>query len=75
MLLLQGLESLFELYGYIKTKNLLALYLSHLLTDTMIFILILFRCDKMVRNKRLKAVISFILPVAGQILNGNKKEE
>lgn len=42
VLLLQGLGSLFELYGYIKTKNLFVPYLSHLLTDAVIFILILF---------------------------------
>ncbi|WP_408893472.1 hypothetical protein [Methanobrevibacter gottschalkii] len=30
-------------------------------------------CDKMVRNKRLNAVISFILPGLGQILNGDEK--
>jgi len=33
VLLLQGLGSIFELYGYFKTKNLFVPYLSHLLTD------------------------------------------
>ncbi|WP_432645312.1 CPBP family glutamic-type intramembrane protease [Methanobrevibacter sp.] len=42
LLLLQGLGSIFEFYGYIKTKNLFVPYLSHLLTDGIIFILILF---------------------------------
>lgn len=41
ILLIQGLGSIFELYGYIKTKNILVSYLSHLLTDGVIFLLIL----------------------------------
>ncbi len=41
VILLQGLGSIFEFYGYIKTKNLFVPYLSHLLTDAAIFILIL----------------------------------
>ncbi|MGN0176769.1 MAG: type II CAAX prenyl endopeptidase Rce1 family protein [Methanobrevibacter sp.] len=42
VLLLQGLGSTFEFYGYIKTKNLFVPYLSHILTDAVIFTLILF---------------------------------
>lgn len=41
VLLLQGLGTSFELYGYFKTKNLFVSYLSHILTDATIFILIL----------------------------------
>ena len=41
VLLTQGLGTIFELYGYIKTKNLFVPYLSHLLTDAFIFILFL----------------------------------
>lgn len=41
VLLLQGLGSLFEMYGYLKTKNLFVPYISHLLTDAVAFILIL----------------------------------
>lgn len=41
VLLLQGLGSIFEMYGYIKTKNLFVPYISHILTDAVIFILIL----------------------------------
>ena len=40
-LLIQGLGSIFEIYGYIKTKNLFVPYISHLLTDGLIFIIIL----------------------------------
>ena len=40
VLALQGFGSMFELYGYIRTKNLLVPYLSHLLTDAFVFILI-----------------------------------
>ena len=40
-LLLQGLGSVFELYGYLKTKNLFVPYLSHLFTDAFIMIIIL----------------------------------
>lgn len=42
VLLLQGLGSIFEVYGYLKTKNLFVPYISHLLTDGFIFILMLF---------------------------------
>lgn len=41
VLLLQGLGSLFEMYGYLKTKNLFVPYISHFLTDAVAFILIL----------------------------------
>lgn len=41
VLLIQGLGSIFEIYGYIKTKNLFVPYLCHLLTDGFIFLLIL----------------------------------
>lgn len=41
VLAIQGFGSIFELYGYIKTKNIMVPYLSHLLTDASIFILIL----------------------------------
>lgn len=40
-LLLQGLGTVFELYGYYKTKNLLVPYLSHLFTDLFIMIIVL----------------------------------
>ncbi len=42
VLLLQGLGSIFEMYGYVKTKNIFVPYISHLLTDLVSFILILF---------------------------------
>lgn len=41
VLLTQGLGSMFELYGYIKTKNIFVPYITHLLTDAVIFIIIL----------------------------------
>ena len=41
VLLLQGVGSLVEMYGYIKTKNLFVPYISHLLTDGSVFVLIL----------------------------------
>lgn len=41
VLLLQGVGSLFEVYGYLKTKNLFVPYISHLLTDAFSFIIIL----------------------------------
>lgn len=40
VLLIQGLGTIFEMYGYIKTKNLLVPYISHLLTDLLVFITI-----------------------------------
>ncbi|MBQ6444029.1 MAG: CPBP family intramembrane metalloprotease [Methanosphaera sp.] len=41
VLVLQGFGSIFEFYGYVKTKNLLAPYITHLCTDMFIFILVL----------------------------------
>lgn len=41
VIVIQGIGSIFELYGYLKTKNLFVPYLSHLLTDAFVFILIL----------------------------------
>lgn len=41
VLLLQGLGSMFEMYGYIKTKNLFVPYIAHLLTDAVAFIAIM----------------------------------
>lgn len=41
VLALQGFGTIFELYGYLRTKNLLVPYISHLLTDGFIFTLIL----------------------------------
>lgn len=41
VLVIQGLGSIFEIYGYIKTKNLLVSYLCHLLTDGFIFLMML----------------------------------
>ncbi|WP_407424697.1 type II CAAX prenyl endopeptidase Rce1 family protein [Methanobrevibacter sp.] len=38
-LFIQGFGSIFEFYGYIKTKNILVPYLSHLLTDEFILII------------------------------------
>lgn len=41
VLLLQGLGSVFEVYGYVKTKNLFVPYLSHFFTDALVFALVL----------------------------------
>lgn len=41
VLLLQGVGSLVEMYGYAKTKNLFVPYMSHLFTDAFSFILII----------------------------------
>jgi len=41
VILIQGFGSLFEVYGYLKTKNLFVPYLSHLLTDGVIFMAML----------------------------------
>lgn len=41
VLLFQGLGSMFEMYGYLKTKNIIVPYISHLLTDAVFFCLIL----------------------------------
>ena len=42
VLLIQGLGSLFHLYVYLKTKNLFASYLSHLMTDAFVLIMAMF---------------------------------
>ncbi|WP_407379158.1 hypothetical protein [Methanobrevibacter sp.] len=36
-LVVQGLGSIFEFFGYIKTKNILISYITHLCTDVFIF--------------------------------------
>ena len=41
VLLIQGLGSIFEFYGYIKTKNVFVSYITHLLTDVFIFTLVI----------------------------------
>ena len=41
VIVIQGFGSIFELYGYIKTKNLFVPYLCHLFTDGFIFLIIL----------------------------------
>ena len=41
VLALQGFGTIFELYGYLRTKNLFVPYISHLLTDAFVFIIIL----------------------------------
>ena len=41
ILVLQGLGSIFEFYGYFKTKNVLVPYLCHLFTDMSIFLMVL----------------------------------
>ena len=41
VLVIQGFGSIFELYGYIKTKNMFVPYLCHLLTDGIIFLMML----------------------------------
>lgn len=40
-LFIQGFGSIFEFYGYIKTKNILVPFLCHLLTDEFIILLVL----------------------------------
>lgn len=40
-LFIQGFGSIFEFYGYIKTKNIVVPYLTHLLTDEFIFMITL----------------------------------
>lgn len=42
VLLIQGLGSLSHLYVYLKTKNLFASYISHLMTDAFILIMALY---------------------------------
>ena len=41
VLLIQGLGSIFEFYGYIKTKNIFISYITHLLTDVFIFVIVI----------------------------------
>lgn len=41
VLALQGMGTIFEMYGYLKTKNIFVPYISHLLTDALFFIIIL----------------------------------
>lgn len=41
VLVLQGLGSIFEFIGYIKTKNIMVSYITHLCTDVFIFALII----------------------------------
>ena len=41
VLLLQGAGSIFEFYGYIKTKNVMVSYITHLCTDAFIYLIIL----------------------------------
>lgn len=41
VLLIQGAGSIFEVYGYLKTKNIIVSYISHLLTDAFVFITVL----------------------------------
>lgn len=41
VMLIQGFGSLSEIYGYLKTKNLFVPYITHLLTDGVIFMLML----------------------------------
>ena len=40
-LALQGFGTIFEMYGYLKTKNIFVPYISHILTDAVAFILIM----------------------------------
>lgn len=42
VLLIQGLGSIFHLYVYLKSKNLFASYLSHLMTDAFVLIIAMF---------------------------------
>ncbi|WNY28779.1 hypothetical protein MmiEs2_09830 [Methanimicrococcus stummii] len=41
VLFLQGLGSIFTMYAYLKTKNILVSYAIHLLLDTIIFLIVL----------------------------------
>ena len=41
VLVIQGAGSIFHLYVYLKTKNLFASYLSHLMTDASVLILVM----------------------------------
>lgn len=40
-LLTQGVGTIFEIYGYYKTKNLLVPYISHILTDAFLMIMVM----------------------------------
>lgn len=40
-LCIQGFGSIFEFFGYVKTKNIIIPYLTHLLTDELIFIILM----------------------------------
>lgn len=39
VLLIQGLGSIFHLYAYLKTKNLITSYIAHLMTDAIVLII------------------------------------
>lgn len=41
VLVMQGFGSIFEFFGYIKTKNVFISYITHLCTDVFIFIMII----------------------------------
>jgi hypothetical protein len=41
VIVLQGFGTIFEFYGYLKTKNIFISYLTHLLTDLSLFIIML----------------------------------
>jgi len=41
VIVLQGFGTIFEFYGYLKTKNIFISYLTHLLTDLTLFIIML----------------------------------
>lgn len=41
ILLIQGIGSLFEMYAYIKTKNVVVTYLLHVITDAIPFIMVM----------------------------------
>lgn len=41
VLAVQGFGTIFEIYGYVRTKNLLVPYMSHLFTDALVFIVTL----------------------------------
>lgn len=40
-IIVQGFGSIFELYGYIKTKNILIPYITHLCTDVFLYAIVL----------------------------------
>ena len=41
VLAIQGFGTIFEMYGYIRTKNIFVPYISHLLTSATVFIVVL----------------------------------